>query len=391
MKQKISGAKLKNEQTRGEIFYGMHFYPGVCRYEAPDKRPLTVFVNETVIREMGPSFAGCPIFVEHVEDVDPDLDELRGEADGWVIESFFNADDGKHWAKFVIVSERGLRAVHRGWRLSNCYVPRLNNKSGFWNGVPYQQEVVGGEFEHLAIVQSPRYEESVIMTPDEFKNYNNDMAQGLKRFANSKNKGDNEMFEIFKKTKVENSVDLEGMMVRLPTSKKEMSIKTALTEYDKFLNMHGYASGEHMVKVGENEEMSVNDLVKKHLEACNSLEDMKKANAAREDGGEPGEDDVGENDVDADKDVDAGSKDLGDHGGDPSLENEEDEEKPKDKKENKKKNDLSYEEALKVVAKEKARRLKNANRNAIDEEDAPSISLPQDQVARGKSRYGSGN
>ncbi len=379
---------MKFDNSKGKIFYGMHFYPGIARYEEPGKEALTVFINENTIRSMGPSFAGRPIFVEHIEDVEEDLDELHGKEDGWVIESFFNQADGKTWAKFIIVSKRGLAAVQRGYRLSNAYHPQLANTSGVWNGVPYQKEVTGGEFEHLAIVSNPRYEESVIMTPEQFKAYNDEKTVELKRFANSKDyKGDKKMkLNIFKRTKVENSVDLDGMMVELPKSKKEMSIIKLVEEMDKIENMNGYANGDHMVKVGDKDEMSVNDLVKKHLEMSNELGEMKAKNAASEDGGEPGEDDESmENEEDESMDnADDDKKD------DKPLDNADedaDEEKPKDKE--KMKNELKAQAEKKRLAKEKALRLKNANIMNDDHQEI-KISLPMDQVNRGKQLYGSG-
>jgi hypothetical protein len=136
--------------------------------------------------------------------------------------------------------------------------------------------------------------------------------------------------------------------------------------------MNGYANGDHMVKVGE-EEMSVNDLVKKHMEACNSLADMEKAkNAESFDGGEPGkgaDDDKKENDA---LDVDQ-MGDVGSRGGDKSLDNEEDEKKKEEVKKN---------------ARDKAARVKNAGPRVV--EQLHKYEMPEELVARGKARYGSG-
>lgn len=382
---------MKFDNSQGRVFYGMHFYPGVARYEQVGQDPLTVFINEDTIRRMGTTFAGRPVFVEHVDTVDDDVNELRKEADGWVIESFFNQADGKNWVKFIVVTDRGFEAIKKGFRLSNAYIPTQFGPGNLWNGVPYQKEVLEGEFEHLAIVNNPRYEESVILSPDQFKSYNQEKNVDLKRFANSlkENIKENTM-KLFKRSKVENSTDIEGMMVELPKSKKEVTITKAIEEYDKMLNMNGYANGDHMVKVGEKDEMSVNDLVKKHMEACNELADMKKKNADSEDGGEPGGDDDMENDSEAEIEA-SGARDLGDRGGDESLDNEDDEEDDKKKDKEKKKNSYSLEEARKIIAKEKAAKLKNAHNrgNKEDQEDVPVLRLANDQVARGKQLYGS--
>lgn len=322
---------------------------------------------------MSPSFSGRPVFVDHVDGVDENINELRKEADGWVVESFYNASDGKTWAKFIIVSDRGMEAIRRGYRLSNAYIPKSFGHSGLWNGVEYQKEVLDGEFEHLAIVQNPRYEESVIMTPEQFKEYNERKTIELKSVANSK--GDNQM-KFWKKAKIENSIDLESTMVEMPKSKKELSLATIVNEYDAVLNMQGYASDDHMVKVG-NEEMSVKDLVKAHQAKCNEMDEMKKMNA---DGKDLDEDKKENEGLDIDQ-----MGDVGDRGGDKSLDNEEDEEEEKKKKENAEK-----EAVKKNSAKAKALALKNANLKNRDEE-VVSVDLSDRQVARGKDRYGSGN
>ena len=359
----------------------MHFVPGVAEYGEPGKDAFRIFINEDTIRKMNPSFAGRPIFVEHVDEVDPNLSDLRKEADGWVVDSFYNAADGKTWAKFIVVSEIGLSAIRRGWKLSNAYVPKSFGDGGLWNGVSYQKEVTSAEFEHLAIVSNPRYEESVIMSPDQFKAYNEEKTTELKKFANSK-KGETKMgFSIFKKQKVENSLDLEGLVVELPKSKKELSLTKVINDYDTILNMNGYANGDHMVKCG-NDEMSVNDLVKKHMEACNELEKMKSAKSME--GGEPGkgadDDDPAAKNSEESLDEDLGE--VGSRGGDKHLSNEEegdsgDEGKDKDKKD-KMKN-----------AREKAKAVKTAPFKMF-EDAVPSVELSMDQVARGKARYGSG-
>ncbi len=373
---------ITNAQGKGEVFYGMHFYPGVARYEQPDKPTLTVFINENTIRNMSPTFAGRPIYVEHVESVEENINELRSEADGWVVESFYNAADGKTWCKFIIVSERGLKAIKQDrFRLSNAYIPNSFGSGGTWNGVDYDKEVLGGEFEHLAIVQHPRYEESVIYTPEQFKNYNEEKTVELKRLANSNDNKETKMkLNIFKRTKVENSMDLDGMMVELPKSKKEMSLTKVVEAYDTILNMNGYANGDHMVKVGD-EEHSVNDLVKKHMDMANELDEMKKKNSEMDkdsEGQELDDEILSDDDVQDKKENDSseeivefGSKAVGTRGGSQHIHNPDED---KFDKENKVRN--------------KAAKVKNAHLNAREEEVA-FVSLPKDQVARGKARYGS--
>lgn len=360
------------ENSQGKILYGIHFYPGVAEYAEPGKEPHRVFLNENTLRQMDPTFAGKPVFVQHVDEVESSIDKLRSEADGWVIESFFNEKDGKHWVKFIVVSELGLRAIDKGMRLSNAYLPKQSKSGGLWNGVEYQQEITAGEYEHLAIVQNPRYEESVIMTPEEFKLYNTEKEFELKKLANSKDqpKGETKMaFEFFKKAKIENTLDVENTLVKLPKSKKEVTLLEAITSADVLHNMAGYASDDHMAKMDNGSEMSV-----KEMKEC--INKMHK-DAISEEGGEPGKgaDDEAMN---SEESVSEDIKAVDGRGGDKSLENKEDEDKKEEKEAaEKKKNEI----------KAKAKSLKNAG--AHQELEIAQVYMTTDKLAVGKARYGS--
>lgn len=272
------------QNTSGKVFYGLHFYPGLAEYREPGKEPYRVFLNEDTIRAMDPTFQGKPVYVHHVDGVPLSVDEMRKEMDGVVVESFFNDADGKHWVKFVVFSERGFRAIQQGMRLSNCYEPRAKKQGGMWNGMDYQAEITAAEYEHLALVPNPRYEESVVITPEEFKKYNDDKRQELKRLANN---GDKLMvLKLFRRAKVENAVDLAEMYVALKSG-RELTITQLVNEADEKeeKDKAQIADGSHYVKVG-NDTMTVNDLVSKHNEMCQALDDLKKAAEKTEEGDE---------------------------------------------------------------------------------------------------------
>jgi hypothetical protein len=288
------------KNSKGNIFYGIHFYPGLAQYQEEGQEPYRVFLNEDTLRKMDPTFAGRPIFVEHVDDVDPDIDSLRKEADGWVIESFYNASDGKHWVKFIVVTERADRAIRSGMRLSNAYEPKSFKDGGLWNGVPYAKEITDGVYEHLAIVKNPRYEESVIMTPDEFKLYNEKNVLELKKLSNSKEKGTKMKFSFFKKTKIDNAIDPDLMLV-LPKSGKSISLGKLINDaYEKdqdpamdgnpknvsgrsdddahgeAAQHHAMANPHHMVKMHDGSYMKVKDMMQKHKDMHDELEELKE-------------------------------------------------------------------------------------------------------------------
>jgi hypothetical protein len=361
-------AIIRNE-GKGKRFYGLHFYPGTAEYSEADGSAYRVFLNENTLRKMDASFEGCPVFLQHVDGVEEDIDKLNGETDGWVVRSFYNEIDGKHWVEFVVVTEKALSAINNGWQLSNCYVPTTSGSGGMWNGITYAKEITGGEYEHLAIVPNPRYEESVIMSPEKFKKYNEEKTLELKRLSNEKDKS--MKLNIFKRTKVENSTDFDGLVVQLPKSGREVALVTLVAEADAAEEAKGKANVANdldTVSLKNGEKMTVGDMVAKHQAMCDEIEEMKKKNISFDkDDDEAGEaDHVKENDDDDEDDK-------------KKKANEDEDKEDKETK----KNDLAV---AKAKAKEKAERLRNAERNV---EPAPRIDLSMDKVARGKARYGS--
>lgn len=376
---------LKNAKEFGKVYYGLHFYPGVAEYREPDKDPYRVFIGEETIKNMGPTFSGKPVYVRHVDEVN--MATLQEDADGWVMESFFNKADGKHWVKFLVVSDKGHQAVRNGWKLSNAYVPKSMGVGGLCNGVEYQKEVTSGEYEHLAIVDNPRYEESVILTPEEFKEYNQKKEAELQKLSNSKDeKGESKMgLSFWKKSKVENSADFESTTVQLPKSKVEMTISQLVTEMDAIQNMQGYANEDHMVKAGE-DEMTVKDMVKKYnkmmdekkeAEDCMNDEEMEEGEGKKKK----------ENDDDPDAGFDPGAKKnkkKNEEKSEPEMKNKKkNDEKPEPDLENKKKNSAEDE-------KKKKENFDSIN-NAADlaKKASATVDLSFDRTARGKVRYGS--
>ncbi len=272
--------KFENASQKPKLFYGLHMAPGLAEYQKLEGAER-ILIDERAIKNMDNTFSGCPVFVDHVDGVD--LKNLEKNADGYVVRSFYNKSDGKHWVEFMAVSDKAHEAIKKGWRLSNAYIPKgTYGSGGTWHGLDYDKEILDGEYEHLAIVQNPRYDESVIFTPEEFKRYNSGKEIELERFANSKDKkGDKSMFKFFERKqvdKVENQGDLEKVLVILPKSGKEKTIEQVVNELDAIYNMNGYANPDHVVKVGENE-MSVKELSEQYNEMCiakKNEEDAKK-------------------------------------------------------------------------------------------------------------------
>lgn len=420
---------IKNGAGQGSVWYGMHFYPGVAEYRPPGRDPYRVYLNEKTIRSMDQSFTGRPVFVEHVGDVEQDINKLRKEADGWVVESFYNEADGKHWVKFIVVSELGEQAIRSGMRLSNCYVAKSEASGGVWNGVDYLKQVVKGEYEHLALVKNPRYDESVVLSPEQFKKYNEEHLVELKRIANSKESTIMSVAKFFKRvtTKVEN--DLSDVMVVLPNSKREVAIADLIEAADRVtnddppatstpsLNPAGVASLKkafgneenntwigtpghnsnaeapaaeqkmadmaHMVKMKDGMMCNVAELMEKHDKMKDELEAMKKPKEEPKAEDAPKEEPKKKDAID-DKEAKESALKLAEH-----------EEAEVVAEKEKAKNELEALEARKADIQARVERLKNApgremSRFANGAAQQAAVTLPGAQVKLGQQRYGSG-
>lgn len=344
--------KLANASIIGKRFYGLHFCEGVAEYDTASGASR-VFISNDVAKEMDPTFSGRPVFVHHVDEVNPS--ELANSADGIVVRSFYNKHDGKHWVEFMVTTDRGMEALSKKWKLSNAYTIKESKGGGKWHNVDYQQEVARGEYDHLAIVPNPRYEESMVLTPEEFKAYNEAKDIELKSLVNSVDRPANSqgepMLKFFKRSKIENTAEIEAHEVTLSNGVSK-SIAQLVNEAEAAIEkekLEQMANGDHKVMVGE-EKMSVNELVEKYSE-------LKKSAAPKEGPAKKPEENEADKKEEPKVDVEVKSAEA---------------EKLEEKKANEKK---KFEE------------LKNAHLTAPA---IKTIEVSIDQVNRGKSRYGSG-
>lgn len=373
---------MKFKNSRGTVWYGLHFYPGVAEYREPGKEPYRVFLNESTIRKMDSTFPGRPVFVLHTDDEldGKSLEELKAMADGWVAESFYNQADGKHWVKFITLSEKADEKIKKGWTLSNAYYQKSSTHGGQWNGVDYQKEITDAEYDHLAIVPNPRYEESIILTPEQFKAYNDEKLLELRRLQNNKKEESKMKFKLFERKKVENELELGNYVVVLPQTKKEISLSDAVEQLDGLLLKNADRPVDQLsVKISDEETLTVGELKDKYLQLKNAYEEMKNEEHCENEDDEDDDDamkpKMNEDDED-DKEV---------------IKDEDDEEEKKKKANKKKKNSLTIEmEKKKQKDKMKADNLRNANRQKPDDGEMPDAGQHyMNGVEKGKVRYGS--
>jgi hypothetical protein len=290
--------------------------PGVAFYPEMEGKPL-ILIEEQTLQNMDPTAQGKPVYVHHVENVD--LGNLEMEMAGVWIRSFFNEADGAHWAEFTVQSDEGHEAVRRGFSLSDSYIPRKQTGPGEYHGMAYKNAVIVGEYEHLALTPTPRYQESAqvgLLTPEEFKAYNEKKLQERAALKNSK--GDGKMkFNWFKSVKNEQDISPEDM-VELPKSKKTVSVLKLVNEADDKAEKEAkneYAADlSHKVKLHDGKMCNVGELLEAHKKLNEEHEALLKEHneikdkLPKEEGAEQNEGGEGE-----DKDIIGKAKEIEEH------------------------------------------------------------------------------
>jgi hypothetical protein len=268
----------KNAKEMPKVFYCKHIQAGVAKYEDE----MILIENET-LKKMAPSMVGCPVYVGHQK---VDLEQITEQADGYIVDNFYNQNDGWFWAKFIAVSDKGHVAIRNGYGVSNAYIPTSSSQSGVWHNVNYDREILDAQYTHLAIVNNPRYEESIILTPEQFKSYNDEKKNQLEEMQNSKGKTifniGGKTMKLFKFTKEEMTPEenIHDLSVELTNGKtiKISEMINAVEEEEKKKEEEEKINGETEIEVA-GKKMTLNALKSAYE---NMLNKKQKENEAEE-------------------------------------------------------------------------------------------------------------
>lgn len=147
----------KEVEGKGKHFTSRFIESGAVSYGDAGVLKVTKEALDKFIQ----SLVGCPVIVKHHRVNNENVDDLRA---GVVSDVSFNADDGWFYCSGVIWDKDALQKIEDGWTVSCCYnMTDSTGESGEWHNMHYDDELLNGVFEHLAIVPNPRYEDATII------------------------------------------------------------------------------------------------------------------------------------------------------------------------------------------------------------------------------------
>ena len=297
--------KLKNSISQyPKVFFARHIGEGVVSYKNTDGGEDIFFIGNDTLKKMNASFTGKPVYIQHQE---VPLSQMKERAVGYVVESFYLPEDGKQWLKMLITDDEAFEAIQNGWKVSNAYNVKDLGAGGVWHNIPYKREILDGEYEHLALVADPRYEEAVIMTPEDFKSYKEAKKKEIDAMSldNSKkavikksvenNKERKTMFQFFTKKKVENmeGVALQDVEVQLENG-SSMKIGDIVKSVEEKLKKQATETPiEEKTVMVNGKEVTISALIKMYNE-------QEKSKSEKDEDGKDGKDGKA-NETDEDK------------------------------------------------------------------------------------------
>lgn len=346
----------------GRVFPIRFIEPGLVRYNDVGN----VLVTKETLDKMSASFVGKPIFNEAHRDVTSG-DFKDGKADGVIGRVYYNSTDGWYWADAIVWDGETIDNIKNGYSLSCAYdVPRDSwGPGGIHNNIPYDREVMNGEYTHLAIVTNPRYERARII-------YNQGGSMNLK-FWKKEQKAEEKPSEVELANAV---IEVEGKETKIEDL--IAGFKAAQKRQEELANAAPKKLGlEDSVDI-DGKKVLVKDLVsgfKANLQNA-SDEDMKDAHKDGKHEDKKAENCKMCNEADEEKKKDEERKNA----------------EAKDKKdEEERKNSLAKAEKDAADARKHFDDLKNAAQNRKGDFKTPDIRSQADRVAEGQKRYGPKN
>lgn len=118
-----------------------------------------VLVGQDALARMAQSFVGKPVIDVIHKDVQPET-VADGDADGIVTRVWLDGESGWWMAEFLVWNpETQQHCESPAYSVSCAYEPTdVDDVGGEYHNIPYAENILNGQYTHLAIVTSPRYE-----------------------------------------------------------------------------------------------------------------------------------------------------------------------------------------------------------------------------------------
>lgn len=128
--------------------------PGIVSYEDMNAG-IAMLRAETIAKYMR-TFIGKPVIIEHKKLTPANFEK---HSVGYVTEVYQDEYSGWFYCKFLLTNDEAKDKVAQGYSVSCGYKVLATKPGGEWHAIKYDEEITELEFNHLALVINPRYED----------------------------------------------------------------------------------------------------------------------------------------------------------------------------------------------------------------------------------------
>lgn len=144
--------ELQNAKDWAKTYKGHSvMYEGIATY-----KDEAVYLSQDTLKKCMPELKGRPVIIEHKLGINPS--NMEDNAVGYVTNCEYNNETGDFDCDFVIFDDEAKKLLKNGYTLSTSYIAKSFDNGGTYINTPYDREITGMDFTHLAIVKNPRYE-----------------------------------------------------------------------------------------------------------------------------------------------------------------------------------------------------------------------------------------
>ena len=139
-----------DDSGKGRHFKSRFIKPGLAGY--PGQFGNALIQKENLDRFVH-TLRNKPVTINHKDKI------TEKDKKGEVFNVWFNPEDGWYWCDGIITDDEAINLINNGWSVSCAYdFTKADNSGGTEANIPYDIEFLDGEFNHLALVNNPRYE-----------------------------------------------------------------------------------------------------------------------------------------------------------------------------------------------------------------------------------------
>ena len=210
--------------TQGRHFKSRFIQPGLAGY--PGQYGNALIRKETLDKFID-TLRNKPVIINHKEEI-TEKDKV-----GEVFNVWFNPEDGWYWCDGIIYDKEAQKLINNGWSVSCSYNYTQSAEGGTENNIPYDIEFLDGEFEHLAIVENPRYERANIVFNAKIANTFEGHAGRKGQVGGSLPKGINLNYKQELKQIIEKAKNLPNERQKLVIGKVSQKLANKAKEHGK--------------------------------------------------------------------------------------------------------------------------------------------------------------